>query len=83
MQQYFLDLCYCFRPVGITAYKSKLLFVIFLTVLPSGFVLPLVNIRNVLSKGLSILGYCKNMVVQHGGLHGRGTAPYVVIKNSF
>ena len=27
---------------------------------------------------LSVLGYCRNMAVQHGDLHGRGPAPYVV-----
>ena len=30
--------------------------------------------------GLSTLGYCRNMVVQHNGLHGRGSAPSVGIK---
>lgn len=25
--------------------------------------------------GLTVLGYCRNMSVQHGGLHGRGPAP--------
>ena len=30
--------------------------------------------------GLSILGYCRNMVVQHGGLHERRPTPYVDIK---
>ena len=29
--------------------------------------------------GLSILGYCRNMAVQHGGLHGGGPAPSVDI----
>ena len=27
--------------------------------------------------GLSVLGYCRNMAAQHGGLRGRGPAPYV------
>ena len=30
--------------------------------------------------GLSVLGYCRNMAVQHGGLCRRGPAPYVDIK---
>ena len=33
--------------------------------------------------GLSILCYCGNMAVQHGGLHTRGPAPYVNMKGSF
>ncbi len=33
--------------------------------------------------GLSILGYCRNIAAQHGGLHERGPAPYVDMKGSF
>ena len=33
--------------------------------------------------GLSFLGYCRNMEVQHGSLRGRGPSPYVDIKGSF
>ena len=33
--------------------------------------------------GGSVLGYCKNMAVQHGGLHERGPTAYVEIKGSF
>ena len=32
---------------------------------------------------LFILGYCRNMVVQHGSLRGSEPAPYVDIKGSF
>ena len=32
--------------------------------------------------GLSILGYCTNMVLQDGGLYGRGPTPDVDIKGS-
>ena len=33
--------------------------------------------------GVFILGYCRNMVVQHGGLRERGPGPYVDIMSSF
>ncbi len=33
--------------------------------------------------GLSVLGYCRNMAVQYGGLRGRGPAPHVAMKGSF
>ena len=33
--------------------------------------------------GLSVLGYCRNMAMQHGGFCLRGPAPYVDIKGSF
>ena len=32
--------------------------------------------------GLCVLGYCRNMMLQHGGLSGWGHAPYVEINNS-
>ena len=32
---------------------------------------------------LSVLGYCKNMAVQHGGLRGKQPAPHVDINGSF
>ena len=33
--------------------------------------------------GSSILGYCRNIVVQYGRLCGRGPTPYVDMKGSF
>ena len=32
--------------------------------------------------GWSFLGYCRNMAVQHDGLHRRGPATYVDVKGS-